>query len=190
MDMRCARWMSTLLAAVALTAAAEPAAAKILPETAAVGLFDEACLKPGNEAAIRARMAADSAWSKSGIDPKLTIGGRNDPKTWDAWSRMLDGKEVKLVLGKPTKRPSELICVLLVPDVQNMLPHLDAFQDATKAAGLKGFNTDLPHLYRTKGRLASGLKAQSDLYSRSPFLPGQRAMHMVLYFSDKAARPQ
>ena len=179
-----------MLAAVTSLTAAAPASAKIVPETAAVALFDEACLKPGNEAAIRARLAGDSAWSKSGIDPALIIGGRRDGKTYDAWSRRVDGKEVKLVLGKPVKRPSELICVLLVPDVQNMLPHLDAFRDATKAAGLKGFNIDIPHLYRTKGRLASGLKAQSDLYSRSPFLPGQRAMHMVLYFSDKGAPPQ
>lgn len=187
--MRKTKWMK-LLGAIVLMAAPELASSKIIAETATVALFDDACLKGGDEAAIRTRIAADTAWSRSEIDPALTIGGRKDRKTYDAWSRTLDGKEVKLVLGKPVKRPGELICVLLVPDVKNMFPYLDAFKDAAKAAGLKGFETDLPHLYRTKGRLASGLKAQSDLYSHSPFLPGRKAMHMVLYLSGKGKPPQ
>ena len=106
----------------------------------------------------------------------------SDPKTYDAFSRTVEGKQVQLVLVRFPKRSSQFMCVLLVPDVPNMLPYLHEFRRVAKAAGLNGYETDLPHLFRTKGRLASGLKAQSDLYSRTPFLPGQKAMHMVLMY--------
>jgi hypothetical protein len=175
-------WLAKGLALAAVAAVPASARAGFDEDTAMAAVFDKACLTPGVEQAIRAGVAADSGWSKSEVDPALTIGARKDPKTYDAYSRIVDGKQVQLVLVKFPKRSSEFMCVLLVPDVPNMMPYLDAYRRAAKAAGLKGYQTDLPHLFRTKGRLASGIKAQSDLYSHSPFLPGQKAMHMVLMY--------
>ncbi|HEY0084412.1 MAG TPA: hypothetical protein VGB65_00735, partial [Allosphingosinicella sp.] len=146
------------LTALALVAAAAPGAASaaIVNDATIVPVFANACLTPGTEQAIRANVASDSGWTKTEVDRALTIGSRKDPKTYDAFSRMAGGKQVQLVLVKFTKRPKEFMCVLLVPDVPNMLPYLDSYRTATKAAGLKGYQTDLPHLYRTKGKLASG----------------------------------
>ncbi|HYI10023.1 MAG TPA: hypothetical protein VEK57_13265 [Thermoanaerobaculia bacterium] len=180
--MRKAAWLGTALALAAAAAVPGSASEKIVDDTAMAEVFNKACLQPGTEQAIRAQVAADGGWSKAEVDPSLTIGSRKDPKTYDAFSRTVDGKQLQLVLVKFPKRSSEFMCVLLVPDVPNMMPYLDAFRSAAKAAGLKGYETDLPHLFRTKGRLASGIKAQSDLFSRSPFLPGQKAMHMVLMY--------
>jgi hypothetical protein len=177
--MRKSTWLANFMLMAAATA---PARAAIAPDTTIVPVFEKACLQPGTEEAIRAAVAADSGWARSEPDPSLAIGSRKDPKSYDAYSRTVEGRRLQLVLVKFTKRPKEFMCVLLVPDVENMLPYLDDFRRATKAVGLNGFQTDLPHLYRTKGRLPSGHRAQSDIFSRTPFLPGQQAMHMFLAY--------
>lgn len=181
--------------AVALAAAGGPAAAAIADDEVMVPLFVQACASgtPGAEA-IEARMNADPAWQRLSdtdlavdefgtVKSMQPIGDFKKPAGYRQWRRTVDGKEVRIVLASfEGKGRYKTLCALLVPDVKNMFPYLDGFDDAMKAVGLKGKSTDLPHYREYSGKLADGRKARGDIFSRTPVMKPGDNMHMYIAF--------
>ena len=185
-------------AASALIAAAGvvgPAAAAIADDTVMVPLFAQACTAgtPGAEA-IEARMDADGGWQRitdtdlaadefGTVKSMQPIGDFRKPAGYRQWRRTVEGKEVRIVLASfEGKGRYKALCALLVPDVKNMFPYLDGFDDAMKAVGLKGKSTDLPHYREYSGKLADGRKARGDIFSRTRVLQPGDNMHMYIAF--------
>jgi hypothetical protein len=184
-------WIVAALAA----GAAPPAAAAIAEDTVMVPLFVQACATGAPSAeAITARMNADSAWTRltdadlaadefGTVKSMQPIGDFKKPAGYTQWRRTVDGKEVRVVLASfGGKGRYKTLCALLVPDVKNMFPYLDGFDDAMKAVGLKGKSTDLPHYREYSGKLADGRKARGDIFSRTRVLQPGDNMHMYLAF--------
>lgn len=184
------RWALVLAAALA-----SPAAAAIADDTAMVPLFVQACTAGAPTAeAIEARMNADGAWQRltdtdlaadefGTVRSMQPIGDFKKPAGYTQWRRTVDGKEVRVVLASfAGKGRYKTLCALLVPDVKNMFPYLDGFDDAMKAAGLKGKSTDLPHYREYSGKLADGRKARGDIFSRTRVLQPGDNMHMYIAF--------
>jgi hypothetical protein len=185
-----------VLAAVAAAAfAAAPAPAAIADDKVMVPLFARACTTgtPSAEA-IAARMNGDGAWIRltdtdlaadefGTVRSMQPIGDFKKPAGYSQWRRTVDGKEVRVVLASfAGKGRYRNICALLVPDVKNMFPYLDGFDDAMKAVGLKGKSTDLPHYREYSGKLADGRKARGDIFSRTRVLQPGDNMHMYIAF--------
>ncbi|MEA3065966.1 MAG: hypothetical protein QOJ27_2423 [Sphingomonadales bacterium] len=186
-----------LVIAIALAAAPvafAPAAAAMADDTVMAPLFAQACggATPTAEA-IEARMNADGAWRRlkdtdlavealARVKPGVPSGPFKSPGPYKQWLRTVDGKEVRLLLATYEGRYKHL-CALLVPDVANAMPYLDGFDDALKAMGLKGHNTDLPHFREYHGKLSDGRRAWGEIFSRSHVLlgPGHN-MHMYVAF--------
>lgn len=186
--------LGLLAATGAVFLALAPAAAAIEDDRVMVPLFAQACASgtPSAEA-IEARMNADAAWQRltdadleieefGTVKSMQPIGDFKKPAGYTQWRRSVDGKEVRVVLATfDGKGRYKTLCALLVPEVKNMFPYLDAFDDAMKAAGLKGKSTDLPHYREYSGKLADGRKARGDIFSRTRVWPGDN-MHMYLAF--------
>ena len=175
--------------------ASASAVAAIENDTVMVPLFVQACATgtPSAEA-IEARMNAASAWQRltdtdlavdefGTVKSMQPIGDFKKPAGYKQWRRTVDGKEVRVVLAAfEGKGRYKNLCALLVPDVKNVFPYLDGFDEAMKAIGLKGKSTDLPHYREYSGRLADGRKARGDIFSRTRVLQPGDHMHMYLAF--------
>lgn len=172
-----------------------PAPAAIADDTVMVPLFVQACATGAPSAeAIGARMNSDNAWTRltdtdlaadefGTVKSMQPIGDFKKPAGYTQWRRTVDGKEVRVVLASfAGKGRYKNICALLVPDVKNMFPYLDGFDDAMKAVGLKGKSTDLPHYREYSGKLADGRKARGDIFSRTRVLQPGDNMHMYIAF--------
>lgn len=183
-----------LVASGAAFLAPAPAAGAIEDDTVMVPLFAQACTSGAPSAeAIEARMNADGAWQRltdadleieefGTVKSMQPIGDFKKPAGYTQWRRSVEGKEVRVVLATfEGKGRYKTLCALLVQDVKNMFPYLDGFDDAMKAAGLKGKSTDLPHYREYSGKLADGRKARGDIFSRTRVWPGDN-MHMYLAF--------
>lgn len=175
--------------------AASPAAAAIADDNVMVPLFVQACATGSPSAgSIEARMNSDSAWTRltdtdlaadefGTVKSMQPIGDFKKPAGYTQWRRSVDGKEVRVVLASfAGKGRYKTLCALLVPDVKNMFPYLDGFDDAMKAVGLKGKSTDLPHYREYSGKLADGRKARGDIFSRTRVLQPGDNMHMYIAF--------
>ena len=172
--------MNAILAAGAVVLASSPAASAIAKDNSMVPLFIQACAvgTPSAEA-IEARLNANSGWQRLSdtdlavdefgtVKSMQPIGDFKKPAGYTQWRRTVDGKEVRVVLARfEGKGRYKTLCALLVPDVRNMFPYLDGFDDAMKAVGLKGKSTDLPHYREYSGKLADGRKARGDIFSRT-----------------------
>jgi hypothetical protein len=181
-----------LAALAAAPFALAPASAAIVPDTAMVPLFVEACTAgtPGAEA-IEARMDSDGAWTRvADTDLAVEEFGATEgqmtefrkPTGYKQWRRSVDGKEVRVVLASfGEKARYRTICALLVPDVKNALPYWDNFRDAMKTVGLKGKSVNLVHFQEFSGKLADGRKARGEMFSRSGVL-ADKSMHMYIAF--------
>jgi hypothetical protein len=180
------------LVLAALSLAPFTASAAIVPDTAMVPVFVQACTAgtPSAES-IEARMNADSAWTPvADTDLAVEALGATEgqmtefrkPTGYKQWRRSVDGKEVRVLLASfGEKARYRTVCALLVPDVKNALPYWDGFKDAMKAAGLKGKSVNLVHFQEFSGKLADGRKARGEMFSRSGVL-ADKSMHMYLAF--------
>ncbi|HEX8624941.1 MAG TPA: hypothetical protein VF782_07660 [Allosphingosinicella sp.] len=187
--------MNAILAAAAVVLASSPAISATEKDSSMVPLFTQACAAgtPSAEA-IEARMNADAAWRRltdtdlavdefGTVKSMQPIGDFKKPAGYTQWRRTVDGKEVRVVLARfEGKGRYKTLCALLVPDVRNMFPYLDGFDDAMKAVGLKGKSTDLPHYREYSGKLADGRKARGDIFSRTRVLEPGDNMHMYIAF--------
>ncbi len=186
--------MRAALLAVALCISGSPTFAAIQDETATVALFENACTRgqisfEAREAAI----AADPAWKPMDamdIDvAKFSIVKSNSinfdyrqPLLQKQWSREFEGRTVRVVLARfDPKRRYPSLCAIVVPDVENALPHWDAFKAASQAIGLKAKSVDLVHYVEYSGQ-PTGTPMRTDMFSRSPVLGGRKDMHMTLGF--------
>lgn len=187
--------LNAILAAAAVVLASSPAASAIAEDSMMVPLFAQACAADAPSAeAIEARMSSDGAWQRltdtdlaveefGTVRSMQPIGDFKKPAGYAQWRRTVDGKEVRVVLARfEGKGRYKTLCALLVPDVKNMFPYLDSFDEAMKTLGLKGKSTDLPHYREYSGKLADGRKARGDIFSRTRVLEPGHNMHMYIAF--------
>ena len=170
-----------------------PAAAATADDKVMVPLFVQSCggAAPTAEA-LEAKVNADGGWRRltdadleveefARVKPGVPTGPFKKPGPYKQWLRTVDGKEVRLLLATFDGR-FEHMCALLVPDVKNVFPYLDAFDDAMKAMGLKGLSTNLPHHKEYFDKGSGGRRARGEIFSRSGVLGPDRAMHMYIAF--------
>jgi hypothetical protein len=182
-------------ALVASVAVAPAASAAIVEETATAALFGKTCVEGGLQFEAReAAIAADPEWKPlpgNMIDvPAFGITKSQSPNfdytkplSEKTWQRSFEGRTVYAVLARfDPKRRYPSLCALVVPNVENALPHWDAFRGVAQAAGLKAKSVDLVHYVEYSGK-PQGTPVRMDMFSRSFVLgQGEKTLHMTAAF--------
>ncbi len=189
---RSANILGALLASVAVASAA---GAAIVEETATAALFSKTCVEGGLQfETCEAAIAADPEWKPlpgNMIDvPAFGVTKSQSPNfnyskplSEKTWQRSFEGRTVYAVLARfdPTRRYRSL-CALVVPNVENALPHWDAFKGVAQSAGLKAKSVDLVHYVEYSGQ-PHGTPVRMDMFSRSLVLgQGEKTLHMTVAF--------
>jgi hypothetical protein len=176
--------------------AGTPAAAELQMEDASlVPLFLQSCTNPEmNATAVLSVVTGSADWKEvpaptvdlkalEKVPSKLTTAAFRKPVSVREWQRMVNGRDVRLVIAElPARNVYRHVCALFAPDIKNAMPYFDSFRDGMKAISLSGKSTDLPHYVEFGGRLTDRRRAHADMYSRTQAMPTPRTMHMAIIF--------
>ena len=183
-------------AALASVLGASPAAAELEAEDdSLVPLFLQTCTRPDMDSnAILAGVTRSSEWNEAAspsvdlraleqVPSRLTTGVFRRPDLVRQWQRMVNGRQLTLVIAElPERNVYRHVCVLFAPDIRSAMPYFDAFKQGMKAISLSGKSTDLPHYLEYGGRLVDRRQAHADIFSRSRALATPRTMHFAIAY--------
>jgi hypothetical protein len=164
--------VSKSLAVVSLAVtllAASPAAAQGDRGSGAnvVQAFGRLCLtNNATPDAIAGNVAKEAGWSAIAF-PANHKANKADATL--AWSGPIDGRVFELIVTRNSRQARfGTTCLLRSAAKERFYPYFDDFRTVTKAAGLSGRETDVPHFFRASGKLADGRMAEAILNTRFP----------------------
>jgi hypothetical protein len=173
--------LNYLAALLAVAVIASPQSAKTQSDRGSgvnvVQKFEQFCLANTSGATAIAKIVEqDKSWSSTTF-PDDYKSEKADTRL--AWSGNIDGRVFELlVVNYESQTKYGTHCVLRSEARERFYPYFDDFRAATKKFGLGGKETDVPHFFRASGKLASGRRAQAQLFTRSP--PGAPTNYTTL----------
>jgi hypothetical protein len=173
-----------LLAASAIFLLPVPAAAKPTDDVAIGTAFIDTCVRKAPDGgAIRTGIDADPLWVKTDLPSDFGLKPKAKAPVITAWKRMIDGKEVLLVLlSEPQSKGLQNNCAFVVRDERSAMWYFRSVSDQLKAYGMKLNQQDIPHWRYHKGKFANGQKGEVELRSKSAALPGKDILHLAIAY--------